>query len=258
MTANAEQRITVGIHQNAPLIFVDAHGKVKGIAADILTHIARKEKWDIQYLPGSWVQCTKRLEKGAIDLIPGMAMSPQLENRFAFSRETIVANWGQLYIGADAAFSDILDFHDKVVAVVEADIYFQFFETILEKFDVQPRFLQVDNYGEVLSLIHKKKVAAGIVPRLYGAYYEKQFRIRKSPISFRPTELRFAVEKNRNAALLTALNSHLKQLKDNPNSIFYQSLDLWIHGVRKVTFPLWLRPLWVLGIIAAVMGLIIA
>jgi sigma-B regulation protein RsbU (phosphoserine phosphatase) len=57
--------------------------------------------------------------------------------------------------------------------------------------------------------------------------------------------------------LTTALDHHLKQLKENPNSIFYQSLDQWTQGVRKVTLPLWLRPLWVLGFIAGIMGLII-
>ena len=247
----------MGLHDNTPLIFTDTDSRVKGIAVDILTHIARKEGWDIQYRPGSYAQCTRRLETGTIDLLPGMAMSANLEDKFTFGEETIVANWGQLYISSDATFSDILDFHKKDVAAVEADIYFQFFETILSKFEIRPRFIMVDSYGKVLSMVHEKSVSAGIVPRLYGAYYEKRFRVRQSPISFRPTELRFAVAKGRNASLLTALDHHLKQLKENPNSIFYQSLDLWTQGVRKVTLPLWLRPLWVLGFIAGIMGLII-
>ena len=253
----ADQRIIVGLHDNTPLIFTDTDSRVKGIAVDILTHIARKEGWDIQYRPGSYAQCTRRLETGAIDLLPGMAMSAQLEDKFTFGEETIVANWGQLYISSDATFSDILDFHEKDVAAVEADIYFQFFETILDKFEIRPRFIMVDSYGKVLSMVHEKTVSAGIVPRLYGAYYEKRFRVRQSPISFRPTELRFAVAKGRNASIINALDGHLKQLKENPNSIFYQSLDLWTQGVRKVTLPLWLRPLWVLGIITGVMGLIV-
>ena len=253
----ADQRIIVGLHDNTPLIFTDTDSRVKGIAVDILTHIARKEGWDIQYRPGSYAQCTRRLETGTIDLLPGMAMSAGLKDKFNFGEETIVANWGQLYISSDAAFSDILDFHEKDVAAVEADIYFQFFETILDKFEIRPRFIMVDSYGKVLSMVHEKSVSAGIVPRLYGAYYEKRFRVRQSPISFRPKELRFAVAKGRNASILTALDHHMKQLKENPNSIFYQSLDQWTQGVRKVTLPLWLRPLWVLGFIAGIMGLII-
>lgn len=78
----------------------------------------------------------------------------------------------------------------------------------------------------------------------------------KSPIRFKPTQLRFAAAKGRDA-LMDTLDHHLKTLKENPNSIFYQSLDLWTMGVRKVTLPMWLRPLWLLGISVCILGLII-
>jgi len=253
----ADDRIIVGFHENTPLIFTDTDGQVKGIAVDLLNHIADEEGWLIRYLPGSYSECIQRLEEGTVDLFPGMAVAKEHENRFILGKETIVANWGQLYTASDAVLSDILDIQDKDVAVVTSDIYFQFFSTTLEKFGIHSRFVQVDSYGQVLSLIHHKKVAAGIVPRLYGAYYEKRFRVKKSPVSFRPTELRFAVSSGQNRKILTTLDRYLKKLKENPNSIFYSSLDRWTQGVRKVTLPLWLRPLWVLSAIAVIMGLII-
>jgi ABC-type amino acid transport substrate-binding protein len=255
--STAERRIIVGFHENTPLIFTDSDDQVKGIAVDLLTHIAGKEGWKIQYLPGSYTQCIQRLETGVIDILPGMAVSQSTQGRFTVSQATIIDNWGQLYISTEADFSDILDFHDKDVAVVEADIYFQFFETILDKFDIHPRFVRVDDYGKVLSLVHQKKVTAGIVPRLYGTYYQGRFRINKSPISFRPTELGFGVSNGPDDSIIRALDHHLKRLKNNPNSIFYRSLDRWTQGVQKVTFPLWLRPLWVIGIAAGILGMII-
>ena len=254
----ADRHIVVGTYQNTPLLFSDANGHVQGIVADLLAYIARKEKWDIEYRPGSWIQCIQRLETGAIDLLPGMAVDPEMQERFLFNDEAIVVNWGQLYVASDATLSNILDFQGKAIAVVEGDIYYHYFETILAKFDIDPRFIEVEDYGQVLSMVQRHRVAAGIVPRLYGAFYEKRFRVVRSPIGFRPTELHFAVAAGRNADLLDALDRHLKQLKANPNSIFYQAFDQWTQGVRKVTLPLWLRPLWVLSIVAGIMGLIIA
>ncbi|WP_319521597.1 SpoIIE family protein phosphatase [uncultured Desulfosarcina sp.] len=253
----ADDLIVVGFHDNTPLIFTDTDGQVKGIAVDLLSYIADEEGWQLRYLPGSYSECTRRLEENTIDLFPGMAVAKENENRFVLGKETIVSNWGQLYTASDAVLSDILDFQDKDVAVVTSDIYFQFFATTLEKFGIHSRFVQVDSYGEVLSLIHHKEVAAGIVPRLYGAYYEKRFRVRRSPVSFRHTELRFAICKDQNRKILATLDRYLNKLKENPNSIFYSSLDRWTQGVRKVTLPLWLRPLWVLSAIAGFMGLII-
>ncbi|BBO75479.1 hypothetical protein DSCW_28960 [Desulfosarcina widdelii] len=253
----ADGPVVVGFNENPPLIFTDTDGQVKGIAFDLLNDIADEEGWQIRYLPGSYSECIRRLEEGTVDLFPGMAVAKEHENRFILGQEAIVADWGQLYTASDAVLSDILDFQDKAVAVVGSDIYFQAFATILEKFEIRSRFVQVDSYGEVLSLVHHKEVAAGIVSHLYGAYYEKRFRVRRSPVSFRHTELRFAVSKNQNRKILSTLDSHLKKLKENPNSIFYSSLDRWTQGVRKVTLPLWLRPLWVLSAIAVIMGLII-
>lgn len=253
----AGDEVIAGIYENTPLMFTDSNGQATGIAVDILTHIAGKEGWKVQYRPGSYAECIHRLQTGVIDLLPGLATSPKLEAGFAFGQEAIVSNWGQLYVSSDAVVTDILDFNGRDVAVVETDIYSEFFGTILEKFEVTPRFIQVKDYGTVLSLVHRKKVSAGIVPRLYGAHYENQFKITKSPIRFRPTEIRFVVAKGRNADLLTTLDRHLRQLKSSPNSIFYQSLDRWTTGSRKVAFPLWLRPLWLLGVIAAIMGLVI-
>lgn len=253
----ASRQLIVGVHESTPLIFIDSDSRVKGIAVDILTHVAAKQGWEIKYVTGSYSQCVRRLETGAIDLLPGMGQSQQPENQFILGREAIIVNWGQLYIHSDAVFSDILDFDDKDVAVAEADIYFQFFETLLNKFEIHPRYIIADNYAKVLTLVQQRKVSAGIVPRLYGAYYEKRFGVKKSPISFKPTELKFAVANGRNDAVLNTLDHHLKILKQNPNSIFYRSSDRWTQGVRKVTLPLWLRPFWVLGITVGVMGLII-
>ncbi|BBO84768.1 hypothetical protein DSCO28_53340 [Desulfosarcina ovata subsp. sediminis] len=251
------RRVIVGIHQNTPLIFTDSDGRIKGIAADILSHIAARQAWKIYYFPGSLTQCNQRLAQGIIDLMPGVAKSTPWESQFDYCHATIVVNWGQLYVHPGDTFSDLLAFEGKEIAVVKADVYYEYMKTILEKFDIHPRFIEVEDYGHVLAMVDRNKAMAGIVPRLYGTYYEKRFRVAKSPISFRPTELHFAVGKGRNGDLMAALDRHLHQLKANPNSIFYQSLDRWTQGVRKVTFPLWLKPLWVVGAIVLIMALIL-
>jgi hypothetical protein len=50
----AEPLYVVGVHENAPLIFMDSDKQAKGIAIDLLTHITAKQGWRIRYLPGSY------------------------------------------------------------------------------------------------------------------------------------------------------------------------------------------------------------
>jgi sigma-B regulation protein RsbU (phosphoserine phosphatase) len=256
--APADRQVIVGVQKDAPLIFLDPSGRPQGIAVDILAYIARQEKWKVQYLPGSWAQGTQRLQTGIVDLLPGMADTRQWENQVSLGDETIVADWGQVYTNPEASCELLLDFQDKDIAVVKTDRNYPVFESILTAFEIRPRFIQVADYEAVLSLVHRQRVAAGIVPRLYGAYDEKRFMVKRSPISFNPTALHFAVARGHNTDILAKLDKHLKQLKANPHSIYYQSLNRWTQGARRVTFPLWLKPLWALGITLAVMGIIIA
>jgi ABC-type amino acid transport substrate-binding protein len=145
-----EQRVIVGVHENTPLIFTDSNNQAKGIAIDLLTQIARKEGWTDPISSRFLYPVYPASEKWCHRSVTGHGHFSATGSMFAFGEETIVANWGQLYISSGATFTDILDFHDKDVAVVEADIYFEYFQTILEKFEIRPRFVLVEDYGDSL------------------------------------------------------------------------------------------------------------
>ncbi|MDL2274686.1 SpoIIE family protein phosphatase [Desulfosarcina sp. OttesenSCG-928-G10] len=257
-SAAAQRHVVVGMYQNAPLIFMDTDGQVKGILADLFSHIAQKENWTLSYLPGSIVDCQERLKLGTIDLIAGGvnidAISSSLapENPFLMPRESLMVNWGQLYIPSDAKPSETFFFNGQDVAVVEADPYFLYLANLLDKVSLHPNFIRVDSYEEVLSQVHQGKVAAGVVPRIFGVYAKDRFPGVQVATSFMPTELCVAMATEKNAGLIRILDRNIRELKNHRNSIFYESVDLWTHGVRKVTLPSWLHPFWLGTIITGV------
>jgi sigma-B regulation protein RsbU (phosphoserine phosphatase) len=255
--AGAGPPLVVGLYPDPPLIFTDAKGHVRGVAADILAVIARRRKWDLRYIPGSREQCIRRLQTGAVDLVPGLAAAEPLVDRFAFGTEAIVTDWGQLYIRPQTPFGDILDLQGQPIAVAEADGYARFFKTVMDRFEVHPRYVTVGDYRTALSLVQQKKVFAAVVSRIYGDYVAQDFGVIKSPISFMPTKLRFAVADGRHADLLSLLDRRLRQLKSHPGSEYYQSLNRWIRGVRQVTVPLGRMTLWIAATLVGIMGLII-
>jgi serine phosphatase RsbU (regulator of sigma subunit) len=121
---------------------------------------------------------------------------------------------------------------------------------------VYPKFIEVDTYEETLRLLAEGKADAALVPRIFGAYHERNFDIQKSSIMFSPTELRFAAPKGKRRELLAALDRHLTELKADKRSVYYHSLNMWIEGVQTLVFPKWLNPLWVIGGVAST-GLLI-
>jgi two-component system cell cycle sensor histidine kinase/response regulator CckA len=77
-------------------------------------------------------------------------------------------------------------------------------------------------------------VDMGVVDRLYGARHQGEYGVGKTSVVLTPVELRFAVPKGKNKGLLEAIDYHLKKLKDDPQSIYYQMLDE-IFGVSLTT-----------------------
>ncbi|MBW1895053.1 MAG: SpoIIE family protein phosphatase, partial [Deltaproteobacteria bacterium] len=115
----------------------------------------------------------------------------------------------------------------------------------------------VGSYAAILKMLDQQQVDAGIVSRLYGHYYENDYDIYKSSINFRPTSLRFATIKGRFPEVLHKIDEHLHLLKQNRNSYYYRSIDFWVEGARKISFPKWLRPIWIIAGVGAIIIIIL-
>ncbi len=240
------ETIKVGYHDNPPLGFSGADGEVKGVFADVLNVIAQKEGWTLDYVPGTWQECLTRLENAQIDLLIAIARSEERELLFDFNRQPVIANWGIVYTRAGDEHLTTMELGERKIGVVKGDIYYLAFQGIAKQFGIEPRYAEVGSYAEILDMLVSGRVDAGILPRIFGAYHERSYPIRESSISFRPTDLHIAAPKGQGADLLKAIDQHLLSLKENKNSAYYHSLDKWIEGVNRLTFPPWLQPLWVL------------
>jgi len=63
--------IKVGIYENQPKFFTDENGNASGFWPDIIEYIASQEKWEIEYVHGTWTECLERLEQNEIAIPAG-------------------------------------------------------------------------------------------------------------------------------------------------------------------------------------------
>jgi len=248
---SAAVTVRVGIYPNEPLIFTDRDGRVQGIYNDILMHVANKERWALEYVPGSWAECITRLNNHEVDLMAAIAYSEERRLIYDFNQVTVIENWGQVYLPKDSEVAAFLDLTGRQMAVLKDDIYYNTFRDLGAKFEIKPDFIEVDSYATIFAMLDQGEVASGIVSRIYGQYHKEHYRIKTSQMNFGPVELRFAIPRGRTRTIIAAIDKHLKPLKLKKNSIYHQSLDRWLEGSSKIVMPAWLNPAWVVGSILA-------
>jgi len=244
-SVSARDPIRFGLHQNPPLNFTDDDGRVRGFAIDMLEYVAAQEGWQIEYIPGDAAQSLKRLEVGEIDLFGAIAYSEKRTEHYDFTNETLITNWGQIYIHPGEDISSILDLEGKKIAGTKNGIHTIALHKMLKGFKINSIFVEAPDFPTTFNLLDRGEADAGVVNRLFAIQNESKYNVKRLPIIFNPIEIRFAVTKNKHHDLLTALDSHMEKQKADQGSVYYLSLDQWFNIVSKPAFPDWVR--WALG-----------
>ncbi len=216
---------------------MDDAGKPKGIFIDLLEHVAVKEQWRLNYIPGTWVECLERLETGGIDLLTAIAYSQDRAKKFNFSYETVITNWGQVYVQKNSEITSVLDLASKKIAVKMEDIHYLGLRDLASKFDMQCRFVEADDYDTVFELIEANRVQAGVVNRLFGIQNQSHYLVKETPIMFNPIEVRFAAPKGASTDYLSAIDIHLRRMKVEKDSFYANTLNNWMMAPSEWKLP---------------------
>ena len=254
--ASSNRIVRVGIYQNKPLVFTDKENTPRGIYIDILKYVAAREDWTLEYVISDWPDCLDGLANHKIDLLVAIAYSKERSTQLDFSKETVLINYGKIFVPRNSKIQAITDLQNKTIAVLSEDIYYAKFRQMLSSFGLSARFLELDSYREVLSILDKKRADAGILTRLLGLQSANRYNVLETPILFAPVELRFAVPRNADADLIQALDNRLHELKKDRNSVYYRSMEHWFSQKVEKEFPIWLRWLLVGAAVLAVVFLV--
>ena len=228
--------VRVGSYENHPKIYTNKDGKIMGIFPELLSYVARQEGWNLEYVPGSWSECLEQLERDEIDIMVDVAVSAERSEKYDFTDETVLINWGAVYTIPEFKVNSLLDLADKKIAVMKSSIHSsgpRGIRDLMDRFDIDCSFLEVASYREVFELLHEKKVNAGVVNRLYGTLFERDYNVRKTPIVFNPRRIKFAFPKDshRGKHLVERIDHHLRELKNMPGSVYHRAMDLYLSGL---------------------------
>jgi PAS domain S-box-containing protein len=233
--------LKVGVYENAPKVFTSESGEPAGIFIDTIEHIAEREGWQLQYIPGTWGEGLNRLEKGEIDLMPDVAYTAKRAEIYAFHNVPVLSSWFQVYAPKGSGIQSILDLGGKRIAVLDRSVQKEAFEALTSSFDIRATLIPLPDYSTIFGMVAEGNVDVAITNRFYGLRHAKKHGLEDTGVIFHPTNLFFAATKTAPHQLLEVLDKHLSDLKDDPESAYYGSLKRWISEEVHFKFPHWTK-----------------
>ncbi|MBU5637459.1 transporter substrate-binding domain-containing protein [Geomonas sp. Red69] len=236
--------VTVGVYENPPKIFTSDAGKPTGIFIDLIEQIAEKEGWRMRYVPGTWSEGLERLQKGEIDLMPDVAYTAEREKIYVFNKVPILSGWSQVYARKGSGIQSILDLNGKRVAGLEKTIQLETVDRLARSFGLKVTLVPVSNYKTEFQMIAAGQVDAGVTNRYYGLMFARKSGLEDTPIMFDPAPYLFAAQKpasEKSLQLLEAIDRHLAEMKNDPQSAYYTILKRWTSEEVDWKLPLWLE-----------------
>lgn len=241
--------VRVGVYENAPKIFTDKSGKPSGIFVDIIESIAKTEGWHLEYVAGTWVEGLDRLERGEIDLMPDVAYTVEREKRFSFHKTQVLSSWFQAYARKGSGLQSILDLNGKRIAILEKSVQQEAFVRFSQGFGLNVQLISVPDYQTMFEMVARGDADAAVTNQFYGAMHARKYGLVDTAVVFEPSALFFAATRGTHEQLLAAIDRHLRNLKNDSQSIYYRSIKRWTSEEVRFKLPLWLQ---ILGLVAGI------
>lgn len=233
--------VRVGIYQNSPKVAWSASGKPEGLFVDLIEAIAAEEHWTLEYVRGTWAEGLDRLAKSEIDLMPDVAFSAEREQLYAFHREPVLSDWFQIFARRDSGIRSLLDLNGKRVAVLERSLQQDEFKKMIEGFDLTTVLLARPDYDSAFSAVAEGTADAVIANRFYGAAHLRGGILEDTAIIFNPTRVFFAAPLASDRSRLEAIDRRLAEMKQDPSSIYFRSLERWTSEKAGFHLPGWIK-----------------
>lgn len=206
--------IKVGGDNNyPPYEFVDDNDNFRGFNVDIIRAVAIELGLEIEIIPNSWEDTMRLLQKGDIDLIQGMTLTPERNLIYNLTEEIVINSQNIFVLNSTSYISDLKDLDGKRVAIQAEDVTKGIIENV-------PNIIIIEkvNQLEAIQALISGEVDAFIGNRLTGIYYVQTFGLTETiKIVGEPlytTKYCMAVKAG-DTELLNLLNTGIAAIKSN-------------------------------------------
>lgn len=255
--------VRVGVYDNNPKIYRDVDGNIKGFWADITNYIAQKENWNLIYVYGTWDEGLARLKNNEIDLMVDVGVSDERKLLYDFNKESAFLSWSMIYTRKGFEIKSFKDLEGKNIAIMKSSVHYTAplgLKNVLNSFGISSNLIDAANMEDIFKLLDTNQADAGVVNWNFGISNEERFNVVRTGLIFNPSELNYAMPKNgpKNNYLTSVIDFHLREIKNDPDSIYYKSISenfgKFLGQIEVQVLPSWLSTFLIIaGVVLAIM-----
>ena len=250
----ANRTVRIGMYANEPKEFIDASsGKPAGIFVDLIEQIAKREQWNLVWVNGTFAQGLSELEAGQIDLMPDVAFTEERAKLYDFHKTPVVESWSYIYAAPGQRIDRLSQLSGKRVAVLKGSVQETVFTQMVKGFGLNVTIIPADSLASAFDAAAHGRADAAIANHLFGDYFFEKYGLSKTSIVFNAVPLFFATAKGRNADLLAAIDRNLNAWIQQPNSVYYQTINRYTTGEPAASAI----PLYVIAAVGIAVGLLV-
>jgi PAS domain S-box-containing protein len=251
----SSQVIKVGIYENDPKVFMDKNGNPAGIFVDVLNEIAKNNDWKIEYIFGDWIDHITAIEENRLDVLVDAAFSQERLLKMKFNKIELLRSWLQLYTLSGERINTVSELSGKRIGLLKGSIQEGFFEDNFK--DIDMKLVSFNSYSESVNALKVKNIDGIIVDRFFYFSKLRSKEIVPAPIIFKPEGLFYAFSENSGEKLISVFDKSISDLKNDPDSVFYRSLNshLKVFTERESSKKLYILLVLITGALIVFVGL---
>lgn len=252
LSAQDKSTVRVGVYDNPPKVFINKKGDADGIFVDIVKSIAKKENLHIEFVKGEWDQLLAKLRDGEIDVMPDVAYSKERDSMFTLGTLSVLGSWLEVFTVKSNQVNSISNLEGKKIGVLKGSIQEEYLKDKMYKdFKITCEFKEFNDYSSSVKSLKDMEIDVIVADRFFYFSDLCSDDIRPTGVILRPTELFFAFTKDKDPVLVKMFDKNLAQLKNDPNSDYYKSIQRWFDREYGTGIPIYI--IWLIVVIVFVL-----
>ena len=248
--SDSDPALQIGHYQNEPKVYTREDGRPAGLFIELLTEIARREGWQLEFRSCPWAECLQLLETGQLDLMPDVAPSPSRRVRFNFNAVPVTQAWSQLYSTAEGSVMELEELSGQRIAVLADSAQQHYLAELLEDQGLDIDIYAVGTMSGTLEAVGSGKADMAATNNFFGGRMAGRFGLLETPITFDHTSLHFAAPANQHADVLATIDRYLDDWKKDRGSPYYAAV------LSAITLPdISGTPAWIYPVTTAAVGI---